>query len=102
MFDVSTEEWSTWLTSLSFSPSGRRGVVAEPSSRLARQQEKTKAQARARASRASSGEMAGRGRTTIREASLTSQHLNNRRPVLVVFDFGLRLRASQQLCEELL
>ena len=87
------------LVSLTF---GSLGVVAEPSTRLARQQEKTKAQARARASRASSGEMAGRERTTIRDASLTMQHLTNRRPVLVIFDFGLGLRASQQLCEELL
>ena len=70
MFDGSTEEWFTWLTSLSLSHSDRGEVIAEPSSRLARQQEKAKAQARARASRASSGEVPGRGRTTIRAALL--------------------------------
>src|SRR5919199_4197463 len=72
MFDGSTAGRSTWLTSLLFSPLGCLGVVAEPSTRLACQQEKTKAQARARASRASSGEMTDRGRTTIRGASLIS------------------------------
>src|SRR5215213_1088656 len=55
MFDVSTVKWSTLLTSSFLSFLAPLGVVAEPSSRLARQQEKAKAKARARTLQASSG-----------------------------------------------